>query len=175
MHSFTRRERERAAAAIAERQARHDALVRPVLQELVVDGGGLATAVARLKSAGIPAPRPGAAWSRLAVWRICRRLGILLAVPGGLAEAASRAPRCLRCDREVRRLKLSRVCMRCEAERDRIEAQRELRKLALEDPDPLPRLGPGESSLQARRKPKHRHPRKRFGKPVDELRRHRQR
>lgn len=159
MRKFTRRERERAAAAVAERQARHDALVRPVLQDVVATGGGLRLAVARLTSLGIPAPRAGAAWSRKAVWRICQRLGILLAAPGGLD--AYRWPRCVRCNRQARAY--GDLCQRCrESLWQEGVRQRQRRLEADEERDkPLP-LGPGSTSLVAAEKPSARYPRKRL-------------
>lgn len=167
MHRFTRKETRRGLQAIQDRQARHDALCREVLQEVVAEGGGLRLAAARLEDRGIDTPRPGGKWTRMTVWRICRRLGILLSAPGGLDAWTQTAPRCHRCGRQVRRFKRG-PCVRCLDEAWRLKIQREIRELEREiAANPPPPLGSNATSLQASGRQKRRHPRKRFGTPVD--------
>ena len=64
------------------RQAEPDARIRPYLEQALRDGGGCAAAVRYLRAGGIPSPRGRLQWSRTAVWRAAKRLGIRLAEPG---------------------------------------------------------------------------------------------
>jgi len=74
----------RAAALRARRarQAEFDPRIRPYLEQALRDGGGCAAAVRYLRAGGIPSPRGRPQWSRTAVWRAAKRLGIPLAAPG---------------------------------------------------------------------------------------------
>jgi len=64
------------------RQAELDARIRPYLERALRDGGGCAAAVRYLRAGGIPSPRGKPQWSRTAVWRAAKRLGMRLAQPG---------------------------------------------------------------------------------------------
>lgn len=138
---------------IADRQARHDALVRPVIQDVVAAGGGLRLAVARLIEAGVPPPRPGAAWSPKSVWRICQRLGIPLAAPGGIH--AYQWPTCVVCGRRSRSPWARNKCAACYEAAFNLEYDRRQRQMGahIDPPDPLPKGPKAVQHVEAERPP----------------------
>ena len=64
------------------RQAQHDETVRPILEDVQRHGLGLAAAAEALEREGVRPPGGSGGWSRTAVWRIAKRLGISLSTPG---------------------------------------------------------------------------------------------
>ena len=74
----------RAAALLLrrQRQAQLDERVRPYLEQALHVGVGCAAAARFLEQAGIPSPQGKPHWSRTAIWRTAKRLGIRIAQPG---------------------------------------------------------------------------------------------
>ena len=90
------------------RQVLHDERCRPVLEGVGKGNGAISVALARLKSAKIPAPA-GGKWHRRAVYRIAARLGIDLLTGRAFGEF----PRCPKCNRQTGRILPNDYCLSC--------------------------------------------------------------
>ncbi len=69
------RSREAAAAAVAKRVAKHDAIAVPAIRAYREMGMGYAATAAVLNLGDVAPPR-GGFWTRMQVARICRRHGL---------------------------------------------------------------------------------------------------
>lgn len=148
------------------RQVLHDERCRPIL-EGVAKGkgdGSVSVALARLKSAKIPAPG-GGKWHRRAVYRIAARLGLDLLTGRAFGEF----PRCAGCNRQTGRIFPKDFCLSCfraERQREQYGSLRRADLLAARErleyyQEKVKALESG-SRHYAREHPK---PRRRFGRP----------
>ncbi len=105
------------------RQVLHDEQCRPILEEVAARRKrSLTVALDALVAAGIPAPG-GKQWHRMAVWKIARRLGLVVVYGRAFGEF----PRCRKCDRQVGRYFGADFCLTCWGREKRWETHRNLR------------------------------------------------
>jgi len=114
------------------RQVLHDEQCRPILEALAnpKGGGHIAVALARLKSANIPAPG-GGNWHRRAVYRIAERLGINLLSGRAFGEF----PCCAQCGKQVGRVYPDSFCWGCEQREQKRRGRAVVRRLEMEELD----------------------------------------
>lgn len=105
------------------RQVLHDEQCRPVLEEVAArDKRSLTVALNALVAAGIPPPG-GKQWHRMAVWKIARRLGLVVVCGRAFGEF----PRCRKCRRQVGRYYGANFCLTCWWRDERRETRERLR------------------------------------------------
>lgn len=111
------------------RQVMHDERCRPVLEAVAKrKDRSLTVALNALVAAGIPAPG-GRQWHRMAVWKIARRLGLVVVCGRAFGEF----PRCRTCGRQVGRYFGAGFCLTCWRRERQRETYRDLRASDLYD------------------------------------------
>ena len=109
------------------RQVLHDERCKPILEEVAARRNrSLTMALNALVAAGIPAPG-GRQWHRMAVWKIARRLGLVVV----FGRAFGEFPRCRTCRRQVGRGFGVDFCLTCWRRESRRETHERLRALDL--------------------------------------------
>lgn len=105
------------------RQVLHDEQCRPVLEAVAErKDRSLTVALNALVAAGIPPPG-GRQWHRMAVWKIARRLDLVVVCGRAFGEF----PRCRKCGRQVGRHFGTGFCLTCWRRERQRETYRDLR------------------------------------------------
>lgn len=172
-HQFTELERSRGRQAVLLRQVKHDERCRPALEKAARSKlPTIATARAFLRQANVRAPR-GGEWTRTAVYRVAKRLGIEL----GTGRKFGQLLYCRDCGRGANTLKAvpgGGLCRRCVWKANRAKQHRGFK--AAELAEARQKLAYYKSKVDALERGQrhysrhHPEPRRRFGHPVDKVR-----
>ena len=131
-HKLTDHDRTLAYQARKLRQIRHDERCRPILERVAGMGarseGKIGIALRELTRANTPAPR-GGTWTRSAVWRIGRRLGLVLTTGRAFGEF----PRCPECNAQMGHVYPADYCKGCEVRQWSARVRATTRRLELEE------------------------------------------